>query len=141
VLQIFRDTLQEVCQAHVDVLGLVSDMQVELKHARHVMEEHVEGFRVLGGKPLQDLVLDGGQHLQVADVQVNDGFESRVLEDDEVKKKKISRTLSHNSLKMQPHTQVTLGFTSGLEVLCGGIAHAQPGTQTTASQWQPTKRH
>jgi hypothetical protein len=37
------------------------------------------------------------------------------------------------SLKMQPHTPVALGFTTGLEVLCGGAAHAQPGAQTPAS--------
>jgi hypothetical protein len=34
---------------------------------------------------------------------------------------------------MQPHTPVALGFTTGLEVLCGGAAHAQPGAQTPAS--------
>ena len=28
---------------------------------------------------------------------------------------------------------VALGFTTGLEVLCGGAAHAQPGAQTPAS--------
>jgi hypothetical protein len=43
--------------------------------------------------------------------------------------------IEHNSpsLKMQPHTPVALGFTTGLEVPCGGAAHAQPGAQTTAS--------
>jgi hypothetical protein len=43
--------------------------------------------------------------------------------------------IEHNSpsLKMQPHTQVALGFTTGLEVLCGGAAHAQPDAQTPAS--------
>jgi len=34
-------------------------------------------------------------------------------------------------LKMQPHTPVALVFTAGLEVLCGGAAHAQPDAQTT----------
>ena len=34
---------------------------------------------------------------------------------------------------MQPHTPVALGFTTGLEVLCGGAVHAQPGAQTPAS--------
>jgi len=34
---------------------------------------------------------------------------------------------------MQPYTPVALGFTTGLEVLCGGAAHAQPGAETPAS--------
>jgi hypothetical protein len=34
---------------------------------------------------------------------------------------------------MQPHTPVTLGFTTGLEVLYGSAAHAQPDAQTPAS--------
>jgi hypothetical protein len=37
------------------------------------------------------------------------------------------------SFKMQPHTPVALGFTTGLEVLCGGAVHAQPDAQTPAS--------
>jgi hypothetical protein len=39
----------------------------------------------------------------------------------------------HASLKMQPHTPAALGFTTGLEALCGVAAHAQPGAQTPAS--------
>jgi hypothetical protein len=43
--------------------------------------------------------------------------------------------IEHNSpsLKMQPHTLVALGFTTGLEVLCSGAAHVQPGAQRPAS--------
>ena len=34
---------------------------------------------------------------------------------------------------MEPHTPAALGFTTGLEALCGVAAHAQPGAQTPAS--------
>jgi hypothetical protein len=58
------------------------------------------------------------------------------------RKYKLGQTLSHASLKMQPHTPVALGFTTGLEVLCAAAQHMGSRARRRLPQrWQPTKRH
>jgi hypothetical protein len=83
-LQVSDDALEKVGPVHVDVLKLGGDVQVQLEHARHVVEEHVEGLLVPGGEPRADPLLHLGEQRQVAVAQVVEGLETRVFEDDEV---------------------------------------------------------